>query len=617
LDADRINTIDFESPKSASFRTILEEVNWVHLVEKYESYIEKFRADTELNIARTEISSSCRDAAKSDERLFWLRIPTGGGKTLASLRFALHRAIDSNTHKVDRIIYVVPYTSILDQNAKEVAEILGKDNVLEHHSNLMLEEDSSEDTEDTEESNWRNKVLSENWDSPIVFTTMVQFLNSLYAGGTKTARRMHQLFNAVIVFDEVQALPIKTLHLFNNSLNFLHAQESTTSVLCTATMPLLHKLNDSYGSLSENNIKEIVPNIEKYHASFQRTIVHDYVKPEGWSFQGISELGLELQNKHKSLLVVCNMKRSVQTLFSLFKENKGAKVVLLSTDMCPAHRKERIDEIREVLENNEPLICVSSQLIEAGVDLDFGCVIRSLAGLDSIVQAAGRCNRHGKRGSGDVYVLNFSEEKLDDELEEIKEAQNVTRNRVLTEHKGEDLLAVEPLETFYKYYYYQRRNLMTYPVGDTNLIDLLSENSHGKEAVKEKLESKTLKEISSLRLHHAYTTSCNAFRVIDAPSVGVIVPYKSNHHDASDLIGRLCASYTNDETPLKQQIKLFKKAQQYSVNLFPNKFDELLKKKAIREIQDGEGIYYLDERYYDDDLGILSEPTSKMTTLNL
>jgi len=607
LDADRVNTIDFESPQSASFRNLFADVNWQGLTLNYEKHIEKFVPDTQLNKARMEISNSCRQMAASDGRIFRLRIPTGGGKTLASLRFALHRAMNEKTHKVDRIIYVVPFTSILDQNAREVSEILGEANVLEHHSNISPEKDT-----------WRTKVLSENWDAPIVFTTTVQFLNSLYAGGTKTARRMHQLSNAIIIFDEVQALPIKTLHLFNNAVNFLKCLDTTTSVLCTATMPLLHKLDEAYGALNDEEIIEIVPNIDQYASCFQRTFIHNMLRPLGWTYSEVYQFGREQQSTHGSLLIICNKKESVQMLYELFNEQNEVPVILLSTDMCPAHRKERIDKIRLSLKEGQPLICISTQLIEAGVDLDFRCVIRSLAGLDSIAQAAGRCNRHGKRENGDVYVLNFSEERIPAVLNEIKVAQDVTRTRVLAQHKGEDLTATPALETYYEHYYYQRKNLMTYPVKDTSIIDLLGENIAGKTVVSELITPETQESYSGilgLKLHHAYTTACEHFRVIDAPTSSVIVPYVSEKYNGAELIGKLSASFTNDEVPLKSQIKLIKQAQQYSVNLFPHKFKKLQELGAIKEIHEGEGIFHLDERYYHSDLGVTDEPSSKLNTL--
>lgn len=205
LDADRISTSDFENPKDASFRMTGGAPDWNSILAAFEAHIGGLKKDSEINRIRARISDECRSAAIRPDRLLSLQVPTGGGKTLASLRFALHRAASAQTHRVDRIIYVLPYTSILDQNAEEIRKILGKDAVLEHHSNLAEERDT-----------WRNRVLSENWDAPIVFTTSVQFLNALFAAGTKTARRMHQLGNAVLIFDEIQTLPVKTIHLFNN-----------------------------------------------------------------------------------------------------------------------------------------------------------------------------------------------------------------------------------------------------------------------------------------------------------------------------------------------------------------------------------------------------------------
>jgi CRISPR-associated endonuclease/helicase Cas3 len=293
--------------------------------------------------------------------------------------------------------------------------------------------------------------------------------------------------------------------------------------------------------------------------------------------------------------------------------------------MCPIHRKNKIAQIRTKLDpkNSQPVICISTQLIEAGVDLDFGSVIRSLAGLDSIIQAAGRCNRHGHRETGHIQVLNFSEEKLYASLEDIKEGQRITQTRIFQEFQSapetldHDLLSEKAMNRFYFYYFHQRSREMLYPCKagkgepplqqDCTLLSLLSCNQ---ESIN---EAQRIQNGSALQLpfKQAHSTAAQAFRVIDAPTQGIIVPYDDDGHQGSKIIGDLSASYTNDEVTLADQVRFHKRAQQYTVNAFPHIIQNLAKEGALREIKPGEGIYYVDERYYHSDLGITLEALSE------
>lgn len=619
LDADRISTIDFENPKASVHRTIGRTPDWKKFLTKFESYISEFELDSEINRIRSNISEECRVAATRPDKLFTLQVPTGGGKTLASMRFALHRAASSETHQVERIIYVLPYTSIIDQNAEELRKIFDENIVLEHHSNLVPEKDT-----------WRNRTLSGNWDAPIVFTTSVQFLNSLFAAGTNSARRMHSLSNAIVIFDEIQSLPIKTIHLFNNAIQFLCGQANTTAVLCTATMPLLQKVEVSLGALSFEERNGIISDKLSLFKELKRTEIIDNCRPDGWSNFEVRDLALKLQSQHQSLLIICNTKDSAKTLFELLKKCADISVVHLSTNMCPAHRKAKIGKLREALnpEKSRPIICISTQLIEAGVDLDFGCVIRSLAGLDSIVQAAGRCNRHGYRKIGLVHIFNFREEKLHAALKEIAEAQRITL-RIFDEFKknpesfDHNLLSEKAMNQFYLYFFHQRAQEMTYPckagkgkppvAQNCSLLSLLSLNS---ESITEAQRTGNA-AAEQLLLKQAHSTAAQAFQVIDAPTRGIIVPYDKDGHHGSRLIADLAASYTNDNVTLATQIRLHKQAQQYTVNAFPHVIEKLTKSEALREIQSGEGIYYLDERHYHEDFGVTLEALSEQNFLNL
>jgi CRISPR-associated endonuclease/helicase Cas3 len=624
LDADRISTIDFENPKAATFRTLGQTPDWQSILGTFETHISGFKPNSEINQIRGQISDECRAAATRPDNLFTLQVPTGGGKTLASLRFALHRAASAKTHQVDRIIYILPYTSIIDQNAEELRKVfklkVEDDIVLEHHSNLAPEKDT-----------WRNRVLSENWDAPIVFTTSVQFLNSLFGAGTKTARRMHQLSNAILIFDEIQTLPIKTIHLFNNAIQFLCQQANTTAVLCTATMPLLEKVNAELGALPITKRNSIISDKASLFEKLKRTEIIDQCRPGGWSNVEIRDYALELQSQHQSLLIVCNTKNSARFLFELLKSQTDVPIVHLSTNMCPAHRKHKITQLRAALdpENPQPVICISTQLIEAGVDLDFGCVIRSLAGLDSVIQAAGRCNRHGHRKIGYAYVLNFKEEILYASLNEIKEGQQITKDRIFQEHKNDpasfdhDLLSEKAMNQYYEYFFHQRAKEMAYPrragkgkpplTEDCTLLSLLSQNTESINVATRIRNSDALQ----LPLKQAHSTAAQAFQVIDAPTQGIIVPYDLDGHQGSKIIGGLAASYTNEDVALADQVRLHKQAQQYTVNAFPHVIKKLGEEGAIHEIKPGESIYYLDERHYHDDFGVTLEALSEQHFLNV
>jgi len=274
--------------------------------------------------------------------------------------------------------------------------------VLEHHSNLTPEEE-----------NTRQKLLTENWDAPVIFTTMVQFFETLFGHGTRNIRRMHQLANSVIIFDEVQTVPINFIHMFNVTLKFLVHGSGSTIVLCTATQPLLDKIEPKSLAIKINTEHKIIKNVDQLYRSLKRVEIINMIKPIGYSDAEITKLAVEELDKAGNVLIIVNTKVSSINLFKEIEKSKCQyskekfEVYHLNTHMCPAHRMSVLEEVKRKLDNKEPLICVSTQMIEAGVDIDFSAVIRYAAGLDSIAQAAGRCNRNGKMPSlGRVLILN-------------------------------------------------------------------------------------------------------------------------------------------------------------------------------------------------------------------
>lgn len=357
------------------------------LQNRLEKHISEWLKNTDtdtINGRRTEILKNCIKEGKQKEGIFRLTVPTGGGKTLASLAFALEHAVKN--HK-DRIIYVIPYTSIIEQNAQVFREILGEDNVLENHCNVDYE--SSEEFKPMQ-------LASENWDKPVVVTTNVQFFESLFANKSSKCRKLHNIANSVVILDEAQMLPMDYLKPCTAMLQELVDGYRTSIVLCTATQPTL----DAF--FRENAlIKELCPRMEEQFQFFQRV-----------NYQNLGKIRwddlLEKLKRENNALCIVNTKKAAQMIY---KEIDGEGIYHLSTSMYPKHRKRVLKKIRERLKNNEKCIVISTSLVEAGVDLDFARVYRQIAGLDSMIQAAGRCNREGKRKLSDsmVYIFDLEE----------------------------------------------------------------------------------------------------------------------------------------------------------------------------------------------------------------
>lgn len=611
IDADHTTVANFENPKAIACRSTTKDNDsalWSNLVKKFEKKLKEksklpFNKGSErVQKLREIISEQSLEASTRAKGLFTLSAPTGGGKTLSSLRFALHHALH---HKqIERIIYVIPYTSIIEQNAEVAREYLGEEHIVEHHCNLSPDIDTE-----------RNKILSENWDAPIIFTTMVQFLDSLFSSKTSDARRMHQLAKSIIIFDEIQTLPIKTVYLFNNAVTFLIKFAEASIVLCTATQPLLHK-TEQY-SLPSTQDNEIV-SIGESSTTLNRTRIINKCTNSGWTKDEIADLTAEQCKLYGSTLVIVNTKDSAYQLYKTLSSRKDITLYHLTTNMCPAHRKYVLqllqDELRKV-KKSSPIVCISTQLIEAGVDISFGSVIRYLAGLDSIVQAAGRCNRHGlDQEPSPVIIVNLQGEKLAN-LPDIEAAKNAT-DWVLDEFKvnpnkfDNNLLSKKALDQFYKYYFFKRKSQMSYPITiktcddvATSLMDLLSTN------VKTRKSAKDFEKDLELCMCHGFRTSGEHFCVIESCTVPVIVPYR----EGNQLINEISAAFTINKKIVDK--KLLRRTQQYSVDLFQNTFNELKKKGIVCEMQDGIGLYRLREEYYSDIFGLSLKETEKMQTL--
>ena len=517
---------------------------------------------------------------------------------------------------MDRVAYFIPFTSIIDQNADVVRGILEPSDsgiergsvVLEHHSNVTPEVQT-----------WKSKILSENWDAPIIFTTNVQFLETLFGFGTRSARRMHQLANSVLIFDEIQTLPVNCVHLFNNAINFLVEHCNSTVVLCTATQPLLSEVDESKGRLHVGDNSEIMPEVGKLFADLKRVEVIDRRKPGGWTHNEVACLALDeaRPGNKANCLVIVNTKRSAREIYDICRVDLDSDAELpvhyLTTNLCAAHRREKLGEIRRRLDAGRPVVCISTQLIEAGVDIDFRVVVRHLAGLDSIAQAAGRCNRHGRPEPGRVYVVNPSDENIG-LLNDIKRGRDDAA-RVLGEYEEEpsnfdrDLLSPKALQQFFRYYFFERRRDMSYSVPaesvghDDTLLNLLSDNPYAVEEFKRCNSYKA----PNICLRQSFMAAAKAFKAINAPTRGVIVPYGEQ---GKNVINGLCAAFEPDK-----QFGLLREAQQYTVSVYPNELQRLRESGAVREVQEGTDILYVDARYYSQEIGLTFAPSEEMEVL--
>jgi CRISPR-associated endonuclease/helicase Cas3 len=395
VDADRLDTEAFMNPESARLRE--QKPGMANLASRFFPALETLVSgspDSRVNRLRRKVLDECMRAADLESGLFSLTVPTGGGKTLSSLAFALHHA---RRHGLKRIVYVMPYTSIIEQNAAVFRTFLGDDAVLEHHSSFDF--DAGEEGENPN-LEWA-KLAAENWDAPLIATTAVQFFESLFSSKPGKCRKLHNLACSVVVLDEAQMLPRHLLLACLEALRELTASYGTSVVLCTATQPALSKREDFVQGLE--GVREIVSEPHQLHAELKRTQVEHLGE--------LSDANLAEQlTEQEQVLCITNTRGHARNLYEILKDGTGS-VYHLSASMCPVHRREKLDEIREALHRGEPCRVVSTQLVEAGVDVDFPVVYRAATGIDSVAQAAGRCDREGRLteeigdAAGRVYVF--------------------------------------------------------------------------------------------------------------------------------------------------------------------------------------------------------------------
>lgn len=398
VDADSLDTerhfqkklFDLRSCKALDADTLL-----VALNNRFKSFHHK----TPLNELRTNVRLYAQSLADAEQGCFSMTLPTGMGKTLASLNWALHHA---KAHpNIQRIVIVLPFISIIDQTANELKTIFKDyDVVLEHHSNVVYE--------GTHEEEYFCKCLkelaAENWDYPIVITTAVQFFESLFSNQRSKCRKLHNLQDSIVIFDEIQTLPVNLAECTMRMLNDLLHLCRCSFLFCTATQPNFLTRKDFCGI---DGITSLVENPALVFAATKRV---RYNPVEAYNAQSFERIADRVVKQNDSVLIVCNTKKKAISLFEELKKRSELQVLHISTNMCPIHRMRIINTVREKLKNGQKIILCSTQLIEAGVDLDFPVVFRELAPLESIIQAAGRCNREGKLSEGQVYLFQFEDQ---------------------------------------------------------------------------------------------------------------------------------------------------------------------------------------------------------------
>lgn len=390
VDADFLDTEEFMDKGRSDTRKI--EITLAQMLPIFDRHMHEKMSSakpTQVNHIRADVLLQCRNRADLPSGIFSLTVPTGGGKTLSSLAFALEHA---RHHGKRRIIYAIPYTSIIEQTADIFRDVFKQcpDAIIEHHSNLGTDKETA-----------KSRLAAENWDAPLIITTNVQLFESLFAVKTSRCRKLHNLVNSIVVLDEAQLLPPEFLQPILDVLNLLATHYRVTFVLSTATQPALNTVKDSFGRTVRrglNDVREIIADVDALYAALDRVEIKppaDLNQPSNWE-----DLAKELC-KHETVLAIVNTRNDCRELWQ--KMPRGT--VHLSALMCGQHRSRIIRYIKWRLKKNKPLRVVSTQLVEAGVDLDFPVVYRALAGLDSIAQAAGRCNREGKPEKGKVVVF--------------------------------------------------------------------------------------------------------------------------------------------------------------------------------------------------------------------
>ncbi len=559
VDADYLDTEAFmdkaRSRKRAHHYPQLNVLNDCFL--KYMKNLMDGARDSKVNQLRKEVFYSCLEKAQSDPNIFSLTVPTGGGKTLSSLAFALNHAVK---HEKQRIIYVIPYTNIIEQTADTFRKIPGfEEVVLEHHSNLV-EDDSEAD------SRVYLRLASENWDAPIIVTTAVQFFESIYSCKPSRCRRLHNIINSVVIFDEAQCMPSAYLRPIISAIKELFLYYNVTPIFCTATQPVLVKsssIDFTFPEGLEKEPTEIAREPERLNKELKRV---KYALLNELEPIEIEELAENLARENSSFLCIMNLKEHAREVARLLEKDN---VFHLSTNMCPDHRRRVLRQIRELLQqnDNQTVKVISTSLVEAGVDLDFPLVFRALAGLDSIIQAAGRCNREGRlAGLGKVVIFKPSKQPV-----YVSQPAAIAEEIIKTHLDKLD--SISTVRTYFHRLYWQL----------------------GHKAMDQK---DILMLLGGKRLDYYFRTASERFKLIDdRTQVDVLVPYGDVYKIISDL----------EKQPWNYR-RIIRKLQRFSISIYQDLFEFLGKKGLLHHVAPKgfqEELIMLDESLYHPIYGLL------------
>ena len=562
---------------------------WAARLAFMEAKLSEFPQKTPIDRARRRISDTCAAAAARPGGVYRLNVPTGGGKTLASLRFALAHAAQQ---KKSRIIFTAPLLSILDQNAQIIRRFVGDDSlILEHHSNLVEPEETPERLQESE-------LLTASWESPIIITTLVQLLNTCFSGKTGAIRRFHSLCSSVIVIDEVQTVPGKLLTLFDLAVNFLSEICGATVVLCSATQP---ELNAAHHPLSRKPA-ELVSQEAALWDVFRRTEIQDAGCARLEEFPQIAMQALE---QCRSLLVVCNTKKEAAYLFERLQA-ADCLCFHLSAAMCVEHRRKTLQSLQAALDDlpggGRRVVCVSTQVIEAGVDISFQQVIRFSAGMDSVVQAAGRCNRHAEQAApAPVCIVRCTDERLRG-LSDIVRGQNAT-TALLTAFSREpekfrhDLSSEEAIGFYYRRLYAEMepgfQDDQTPEHG--SVYHLLADNPRYADA--------NCKQAGRYFLRQAFRLAGSLFEVFDEDTTSLLVPYEKGRGLQSALLAASLPYGQKDWAAIRQMIR---EARGFCVSVYRNQLERLDALGAVTTLFGG-SIHILFDGFYDESTGFSME----------
>lgn len=572
IDADRIDTEnhtrrnDGQPPLASNHSTI------AVLQAQVAHHLEQMSANaqaTEINKLRQHILGHVRSQAALAPGLFSLSVPTGGGKTLTSLAFGLDHATQ---HRKRRLIYVIPFTSIIEQTADVFRKALGEHHaaVLEHHSAFDRDKLPGELNKSSvsRKADYRDKLrlAMDSWDAPIVVTTAVQFFESLFADRPSQCRKLHNIAGSVIVLDEAQTLPLKLLRPIMAAIDELALNYGCSVVLCTATQPALKESDAFHNGFKD--VREIAPHPEELFVKLRRT----HVKSLG---PQTDEQLVDYLRTREQVLMIVNNRRHARVLFEAIAQEPGA--YHLTTVMCAEHRSQKLTDIRQRLKDGLPCRLVATSLIEAGVDVDFPSVFRAEAGLDSIAQAAGRCNREGLRAleNSEVFVFQTPEWKAPPDLAQLAAPMRA----ILRNHAG-DVLAPAALKSYFQQVYNDRSS----ELDSQGILKMHRETKH---------------------FDYPFQNIAKAFRMIDSHMLPIIVPFDDTARKNLDLL-RLLPENMSVAGPSK-------KLQRYVVQVPERAFGQLVKLGAVAPISPerfgGQFYELVAESLYSDSAGLnFSDP---------